>query len=456
MPKPRKTKQAEPEAEVKYPEPYATCYREGGEHGPITVDLAKEWLGWTEDTDHTFAGDFLLHDLNKVKVRCLNNVTNRPLVMPNVQLLKQETLQKRWRLNGETIIIGRTGKVLNGQHSLIALILAEQERVGPDKHHWETNWPGPVTMDKFVVFGIDEADETVNTMDTCKPRTLADVLYRSEHLKKYKLTGTALRTLARITDGAIKFLWLRTGMGSDGFSPKRTHAEALSFLERHPKILTGVKHIYDENDGDVIGRYVSPGVAAGIMYLMATAASDSEEYHVMEEPNEKKLNFSYGDKAGEFFTLLAKSTSLGAVRTAISKLSDPNTLTGARLAEKVAIIAHAWDVFKDGVEPTPGQLKLKYQEDDNGNNHLVDVPTFGGIDLGEKPPKAKKAAGGEGDESDPDDTPDESTPIEDDPADPSPEEIEAAGEEPPVEETTKPTPKPRAKKPKPALRGGTN
>lgn len=145
----------------------------------LTQAKAKELLGWEEEEKGgtSYGQEFLLKS-NGVKVRCYNNITNRPLYMANVQALKQEILRGRWRLNGESIIIGDTGLMLNGQHQCIALVEAVNDWE-QDKSKWEETCPNVPTLEKVLTIGISEDDYVVNMMDTCKPRSLADVLYRS-------------------------------------------------------------------------------------------------------------------------------------------------------------------------------------------------------------------------------------------------------------------------------------
>src|SRR5690349_10718167 len=82
----------------------------------ITMEIAKKLLGWQEqDKD---VEEYHFTDLYGKKIVCHNNITNRPLYMSIVAILMQEILRKRWVLNGEPIIIGGTGFILNGQHQL--------------------------------------------------------------------------------------------------------------------------------------------------------------------------------------------------------------------------------------------------------------------------------------------------------------------------------------------------
>jgi hypothetical protein len=175
------------EWDVLYPEP--TCELCLGDTA-ITVDKAKDLLGWEEEEEDgpTF-GEFYTKELAKAygrKVRLKFNVANRPIYPDVFMRLRQEHLNRRWQFNGEPIIIGRCGHVLNGQHTLISLILAEQERTGPRAQHWSLYHDKPITMDKAIMYGVSEEDSVVNTMDTCKPRSLADVIYRSPYFATKK------------------------------------------------------------------------------------------------------------------------------------------------------------------------------------------------------------------------------------------------------------------------------
>jgi len=363
--------------EVPYPElSVKIC---SGEEA-LTVPQAKQLLGWEEETDEVkFGSDYLLTDLNKVKVRCNHNVKNRPLYRGIVETLKQEHLRKRWQLNGEPIIIGRTGLILNGQHTLISLVLAAQELEKDSV--WSDSWEGtPMTMDKVVVFGIEETDNVVNTMDTCKPRSLADVIYRSEFFAN--LSSKDRKAIARTCDYAIRFVWSRTGASHNAFAPRRTHAEALDFLQRHPRLLDSVQHIHAENGGgqNQIGKFISPGYAAGLLYLMGSCESDPDSYST-NEPREEPLKWDRWDDACEFFVLLAAgSEEMDSVRKALGRILDDE---GGSIPERSALLVKAWNRYSAFSGPVDSKnLKLEYHTDDDGVRTLAECPTVGGIDLG--------------------------------------------------------------------------
>lgn len=54
------------------------------------------------------------------------NTRNRPIRQDHVNKLARAIQERRWRLNGSTVVISKTGKVLDGQHRLWACMLADQ------------------------------------------------------------------------------------------------------------------------------------------------------------------------------------------------------------------------------------------------------------------------------------------------------------------------------------------
>jgi len=345
----------------------------------ITADKAKDLLGWQEEEDKTPFGSKFLLKCNGKKVRCNNNVANRPLYPVVVATLKQEHLRKRWRVNGEPLIIGETGLILNGQHSLISLIHAAIAWVeNPDAY---PEWESEPTMQKLVVYGVAEDDETINTMDTCKPRSLMDVIYRARYFKQ--LPVQAQRLAARMAEHAVKMMWHRTNTHSDAFAPKRTHSESIDYLQHHPRLLKAVLHIYEEDEGK-IRKYLSPGYASALLYLMATCDSDPTEYYTTATPEEKSLDFGTWEKACEFFVeLAAGSQKFKPLRDAIGKLMEEGN---AGAMEKWVVFVKAWNNYQTkGKLPPANKLYPEFVVKD-GEQRLAEQPLLGGIDVGDNGP----------------------------------------------------------------------
>lgn len=345
---------------------------------PITVDEAKEIMGYEEETEAKPFGNKYLTKINGVKVRCSNNIKNRPLYVPNLESYKQEHLRRRWRFNGEPLIIGVTGLVLNGQHSLLSLIMAAKEwHDNPGK--W-AEWDNEPTMEKLIVYGVDEGDETVNTMDTCKPRSLSDVIYRAEYFKD--IPAPDQRKAAKYAEAAIKMLWETTGTHANAFAMKRTHAESIAFLDRHSRLLGAVRHVYEEDGSEQrLSKFLPIGYAAAALYLMATGASKPEAYYQADDPNESCLSFSQWDTACKFFVELAGSAAnLKPIKDYLAKLMHEGTgEVGFRV--RWAVLAKAWNLYAKKAPVTLKSITLKFEVKDD-ESHLVEHPLLGGIDVG--------------------------------------------------------------------------
>ena len=359
------------EREIIYEKPTSKLYEK------LHSKQAKELLGWQEEDTEKFGTNFLFKDSLGRKIRCHNNVTNRPLYLSILGALTQEILRRRWKLNGENRIIGETGLVLNGQHTFISLVLAVQKwKEDPSKYpEWETEPYIAVS----IMFGISEDDEVVNTMDTCKPRSLADVLYRSPFFSD--LENKDRKKASRVLDYAVKLVWDRTGV-KNAFQIRRTHAEALDFIARHPKIVECANHIFTENgDCNQIGWYISPGSAAGLLYLMSCSLTESRDYHSDENPREELLSWDHWDKACDFWVLLAgKSPEIEAVRTALIKLANDDS---KNYASQCAIVIKAWNLYLGDQDITAKSLRLHYAPDNDGIKRLAECPTVDGIDVGD-------------------------------------------------------------------------
>lgn len=347
------------------------------EVGRLNAEVSEELLGWTEDTDSKMyvSGEVILRDLHGKKICCSNNTKNRPIYPQKCIEYKHTILRGAWEFNGEPIIIGMHGSLLDGQHSLIAVKLATQEwEKNPDI--WE-NWDEPPYIEKIVTYGISEEDKVVNTINTGRPRTLADVIFRSEYFEGMKRKDR--QSVSRICSHAVQLLWERTG-AKDAFSPFRTHMESCGFMERHPRVLEAVQYVWIENGGDNgLGRYLSLGYAAGMMYLMGCSGTDPGDYLESPGPDESGLDFSNWEKAEEFFTLLSSGSNV--MRN--TKLTLAKMLNGGIVSveERKALLAKSWLQWMRRGKVTNVELKYELRGDERV---LSEQPSVGGIDLLDK------------------------------------------------------------------------
>ena len=383
--KPKKAKKVENLEPVRYPEIRAMIHTA---ENPITVQLAKDLLGWTPESNHDYQDTYFLVDETGTKVRLVYNTRNRPYTDSWCRTLAQDILNHNWAdsrngddmsLNGETIVISKYGQVLSGQHRLIALVLAEQMRTKPEQvKHWKEVWgKDEVSIEGVVIYGVSESPKTVRTIDNARSRTLSDVLFTEKAFADVDPSGR--KTLCRMVDNCVRILWSRLGRVEDEWSPSRTHSAALDFIASHPTVLKAVKHIYDENDGQGISRYVPPGAASAMLYLMGMSATEGKSYHEASTKGEMICDLANWDKACEFWTVLSSGSELGAIRSKIASL-----VNGGRLNEKLNIIALSWHQWLQNMEPEVSDLELEYHTNEDGITSLLSDETFGGIDLSEE------------------------------------------------------------------------
>lgn len=380
------------EREVRYPKHQSKI-------GWLSGEQAKKLLDWQQPPEGKTFSEFLLKDCNDVPTKCLNVEKQRPFYANVAKQWMGEILGQHWNgdggeTNGEAMIIGRTGLVIDGKHRLIGLVLACQEwLLNPGKYPWAEE----PKMHCWINFGVREDIHSINTINTGKPRSLGDAIFASGLFGEFDPSKgkdrRSIKILSKIADHAIRLLWHRTGACDNAFAPRRSHAESLDFIERHPKILECVKHIHEENGNDnKLKYYPGPGQAAALMYLMGSCKTqrDNEEgtgYAQVDYPTESLLDWSMWDKACEFWTSLAdiKNGSLNELREAIGGIL--NAEEGTRIAERTALVVKAWGCFAHDEKVTKRALELEYEVDRNGFERLAECPTCGnaglGIDLGD-------------------------------------------------------------------------
>jgi hypothetical protein len=185
-------------------------------------------------------------------------------------------------------------------------------------------------------------------------------------------------------------LWNRTGAQIAAFDLKRTHEESMDFVGRHLRLLEAVKHVTEENGKDkLIARYLHPGYAAALLYLMATGRTERERdggdgYAEVDNPDESQLDFSLWDRAEEYWRLIAQGDpKVLAIRAGIAATVDMDEGAGGTLPERMAVLILGWQQFVDGNMLTPDKLQLKYVRGEDGGRTLAEKPVIGGIDLGD-------------------------------------------------------------------------
>ncbi len=362
-------------------------------------------------------------DMHGRKVVCWHNANNRLLDDYWCKGLREIILKGQWAgpltipgetVNGETIRISRYGRVLSGQHQCTALKWADEllqqlraedmYKTFPKYPFWEGH-DHPV-IETVVITGLSEDERVLQTIDYVKPRDVADMFYTMAIFRSR--TSTERKDLTRMLSSAIDFTWTRAA--TKGY---KTHPEVVGFLDRHKKLMECVEHIFLVNNitSDDGGRKISklkiqPGVAAGLCYIMGSSGpdTDGDEYRNECPPSERNLDWSLWDRACEFWDKLANDRTFIPVRTKLNQLIDSapmneeNQGLGGRGPEKLAVLAKAWEIFRDHPDSAgpafnkddieeDGALCLQYNDkDDKGNQlpegkiKLISVADFFGID----------------------------------------------------------------------------
>lgn len=381
----------------------------------LTYEQVKQLLGYETEAMYSarvgvktaFGDDFMFRSLKGEKVRCWNNMENRPFNEGHGKALAQVILTREWAdsrnggkvilptktengiemieydemtVNGETIIITRTGQIDSGQHRLYAELLAvEMFLANPAKY---PKWKVQPTLEAIIVFGVSDSPRVTMTLDNVRPRTLTDVLYTMETFSKLNIVDR--REHSRMLAYATDLLWKRTAAATEVVK-YQTHSASLDFIERHKKLVEGVAHIFKCNtDRSLTNLKLSPGHSAALLYLMGCCSTAPNDYAAGQPPSERLLDFNNWDFACEFWKHLSdtKNPKYTEVRRALAALADDES-GGGRSVEKQAIICKAWNAILEDTESpvTANTVKLEYIEK-NGSMVLDEHPGVGGIDVG--------------------------------------------------------------------------
>jgi len=179
------------------------------------------------------------------------NFNNRNLTKSHVAFLKSEILAGNYKLNGQSIVLGTTGRLLDGQHRLTAIV--------------ETG----MAVQSVVMHDVDEGSFT--TIDTGKQRGGCDALH-IHGAKNSKHIASAIR---KILD---KFGSQRRLIGSD--THKIGNTEYVDFYKKNRADLDA---LFELSHAWVLkgSRVLSESEAMAYVYLMRI--EDDSAYEFIEE-----------------------------------------------------------------------------------------------------------------------------------------------------------------------------
>ena len=168
------------------------------------------------------------------------NSRNRPVSQFVVDKYVQQIKTGRWKANGQGIIFGKSGQLLDGQHRLKAVVQAGKP------------------IQTMVVYGVE--DDAFDTIDDVHGRTLADV---------FAIRGEAN---SQIVAAAVRFVWeYATGQIVSRKASRATIATKQlleKMLDNHPRVRQSARFVcmLKSRPGGIM---VGVGLAAGLHYLFA-------------------------------------------------------------------------------------------------------------------------------------------------------------------------------------------
>jgi hypothetical protein len=167
------------------------------------------------------------------------NFSNRPISQSVVDKYAQEMKRGRWKLSGEAIIFAKSGRLLDGQHRLLACV------------------QGNVLFETVVVKGAE--DHVFDVIDDGKTRTMGDVLSIHGHVNASYLAA-GLRFIWDYASGTFR------SKGKGAVIPTKQLLGKL--LDRHLGIKNSVK-LYSLLKGRMGGILLPPSLCIGLHYLFS-------------------------------------------------------------------------------------------------------------------------------------------------------------------------------------------
>lgn len=227
------------------------------------------------------------------------NTHNRKVSPTNLARVKHALLRGEWKLNGEAIKIAADGRILDGQHRLLASV--------------ETG----LSFETLVISGLDS--ETQNTMDTGKSRTLPDVLGLAGYGSASSLAATIAGVIRLQRHGA------RISLHASSAYPVSV-TEAMARLQSEPSLEDLAR------ETKKFGRIGLPGRVASVLYYYFSTIDATDADYFFEK-------LFAGDSLDRGNPILTLRNALIASKT---------TKGSANPVHLAAITIKAWNKYRAG------------------------------------------------------------------------------------------------------------
>lgn len=244
-----------------------------------------------------------------------NNSRNRKIIREHVKMLATDIMNGQWMQNGQPIVFGTDGNILNGQHRLAACV--------------EANLP----IENMVATGVDP--NAFSTYDTNKRRALT---VAGKDIEVTSLEEAAIRSALR--------MMIRVDRGDKSWENKNKLSSSvlMSALERHPDIIaSAIEAANDQKKHKKL--YVTLGTLTFIKYYMR-----------LEHYDLANIFYSYildGSQIprGSWITQWRDELMIAAAQT--------STTAKPRRAGVLQLLHKGWEIFKmtNGIETSDPDLK---------------------------------------------------------------------------------------------------
>lgn len=214
-------------SEMKKPEQVTD--REWEKFLQATADSSTEWVLVTPDDAQEWLSV---------------NTKNRRLSSHTVDFYANQIKTGDWMANGQPIIFGKNGKLLDGQHRLAAIIQAG--RAAPS----------------LVVRGVD--NDAFKSIDRGRPRSIADILH---------MQGEINSVIAACASRYLDSFW-RTGHFGKG-KGRIAFNEIESIIRKHPNLRTSIHFAAQNIHSFPLG---SPSLLAATHYLFNSIDEENCKY----------------------------------------------------------------------------------------------------------------------------------------------------------------------------------
>ncbi len=182
-----------------------------------------------------------------------NNPDNRKVRNAAVEFLIVQIKAGKFIYNGESVIISVTGKLLNGQHRLIACMLSG------------------IPIEVELVTGVP--DEVMPTIDTGSARTAADV-FQMNSIKHASSFSTGIRNILTIMQTK------RSSTGKARF--KVANQDILEFYKNNKQTMEAIGG-FSTHQTAIGTKIISAGRVIGYIYLLGTIKDDTAIFDFFRE-----------------------------------------------------------------------------------------------------------------------------------------------------------------------------